>query len=613
MPPDLLAALRQFWGYSTFRFKQEAIIRAILDQRDTCVVMPTGGGKSLCYQLPAVVMGGTALVVSPLIALMKDQVASLTSNGIRAAFLNSTLPPEHQRRILREASQGKYQLLYLSPERLARPDSLSWLHQLPLSFFVIDEAHCISEWGHEFRPEYRQLSALRTHFPDLPVAAFTASATQRVRHDILQQLRMRDPAKFIVSFHRPNLRYIVREVDAREQQRLMLAALHHFKHESVIIYAPTIQTVNETIDLLRAKRFNAVPYHGQMDTQSRERNQERFMSDEVRIVVGTLAFGLGINKPSVRAVIHLALPKSLEQYYQEAGRAGRDSEPADCLLLWRRRDAGLLVHFIQQIQDPHEKRNAWDRYREIRSFAETPACRHLTICRHFGEIPKWERCGQCDICGNHPDYWDAAANPAVETQPAAAATRQPAAPQPVSSAADAALLDHLREWRRQKARSLKIASFLILHDASLQDLARKRPRNRDELLTVQGVGLRKLDQFGDEILDAIASFSSPGTGTSGTQPDVTLDLLRSGARFTDIAALTGRSEAQVVASACAAIEAGHITISPIWLPPEIEALIRDAASAVGFDSLKRIQDRLPGISIHFIRLALSKWKQENAQ
>ena len=336
---DLLTPLRRYWGYSTFRPLQERIVRSLLAGRDTCVVMPTGGGKSLCYQLPAVISEKTAVVISPLIALMQDQAAQLAQMGIPAAVLNSTLSGEEQSRVMREARRGAFRLLYLSPERLQRGDTLEWLQHVPVAFFAIDEAHCISEWGHEFRPEYRQLSSLRGKLPDLPIAAFTASATRPVRHDILAQLALREPDKYIASFHRPNLRYLVRECESAEQTSLLVTALRYYREGNVIVYSPTINRVEETVDFLAGEGIEAVPYHAKMQADERRRNQERWMSDEVRVLVGTIAFGLGINKATVRAVIHLALPKSVEQFYQEAGRAGRDGNPADCVLVSRFRAA----------------------------------------------------------------------------------------------------------------------------------------------------------------------------------------------------------------------------------------------------------------------------------
>src|SRR5579864_3953144 len=314
---DLLTQLRRYWGYSTFRPLQERIVRSLLAGHDTCVVMPTGGGKSLCYQLPAVFSEKTAIVISPLIALMQDQVAQLAQMGIPAAVLNSSVSNEEQTRVMREARKGAYRLLYLSPERLQRADTLAWLQHVPIAFFAIDEAHCISEWGHEFRPEYRQLSRLRGSFPDHPIAAFTASATRHVRHDILAQLALRNPDKYIASFHRSNLRYLVRECSSAEHSALLVTALRNYAEGNVIVYSPTISKVEETVDFLEDHGIPALPYHAKMQSDERRRNQERWMSDEVRVLVGTIAFGLGINKASVRAVIHLALPKSVEQFYQE--------------------------------------------------------------------------------------------------------------------------------------------------------------------------------------------------------------------------------------------------------------------------------------------------------
>src|ERR1700732_2673056 len=405
---DLLSPLRRYWGYEAFRPLQERIVRSLLGGRDTCVIMPTGGGKSLCYQLPGAMLAGqTVIVISPLIALMQDQVAQLTQMGIPAALLNSSLSVGQQAQVIKKARAGEYRLLYLSPERLAREDTLEWLRGMPVSFFAIDEAHCISEWGHEFRPDYRQLSRLRVHFPDRPLAAFTASATKRVRHDIIHQLQLRDPEKYIASFHRPNLRYVVRACDGRSQPDLLVSALRSYKDGNIIVYAPTIAKVEATADFLQGIGIPAIAYHGQMEAGDRRRNQERWMSDEVRGLVGTIAFGLGINTAAVRAVIHLSLPKSIEQYYQEAGRAGRDGNSADCILLWQQRDAGLLAFFIGKITDAAEKERSWERYHIIRRFVDSNACRHRQICLHFGERLKREECGACDVCGSAPGWLSA--------------------------------------------------------------------------------------------------------------------------------------------------------------------------------------------------------------
>jgi len=496
--PDLVKLLKQHWGYSQFRANQEAVVRSILDGRDVAVVMPTGGGKSLCYQLPAIAMEKTCVVVSPLIALMQDQAAQLQQAGIAAAFLNSSLEASAQREVMRRAQQGAVRLLYLSPERLVRGDVLDWLKKIPLGFFAIDEAHCISEWGHEFRPEYRQLRALREWFPETPIAAFTASATRAVRHDILAQLHLRDPAKFVMSFHRPNLRYIVRECGPREQDRFLSAAIEWYGEGNVIVYAPTIKSVEETAALLSHRGLPVVPYHGQMTTAIRQKNQDAWMSGEKRILVGTLAFGLGINKPDVRAVLHLAMPKSLEQYYQEAGRAGRDGLSADCVLLWQKRDIGLLTHFIQAIDGRDERERAWQRYRTMRRFAQGTGCRHREICLHFGETPKWSRCEACDICGVALGWLSEAA-----VSEAAAPRVSPVRKKSAARPADRDLFDKLREWRRGLAKDLSVPAYVILHDATLEAICRRAPSTIAELCEVPGIGERRAERFGRAILKIV--------------------------------------------------------------------------------------------------------------
>lgn len=501
-------ALRRFWGYDSFRPRQERIVRSLLEGHDTCVVMPTGGGKSLCYQLPAALMPDkTAIVISPLIALMQDQVAQLTVMGIPAAVLNSSVSAEDQVHVTGLARTGKLRLLYISPERLARADTMAWMKHVPISFFVIDEAHCISEWGHEFRPEYRHLSRLRTDFPGCPIAAFTASATRNVRHDIVDQLQLKNPDKYIASFHRPNLRYIVRQCDYAAQMDILVTAVHHHDAGHIIVYSPTVDRVKATANFLKSKGISAVEYHGQMNAETRRNNQERWMSDEVRVLVGTIAFGLGINKACVRAVIHLSLPKSIEQYYQEAGRAGRDGKPADCLLLWQKRDAALLAHFIQQTEDPAEKERAWQRYHKIRDFVDSDACRHRQICVHFGEVPAWRSCGACDVCGCGAEWLLEIPDSSEKRGRGARAARKPRAKQvKPTSDRDISLWEYMRNMRRHIAQTNNVPAFVVMHDSTLDALCERKPRTLDQLRDIPGLGKRKIEVYGKDILAGLKSY-----------------------------------------------------------------------------------------------------------
>jgi len=620
---DLLEPLRRYWGYDSFRPLQERIVSSLMGGHDVCVVMPTGGGKSLCYQLPALASGKTTIVVSPLIALMQDQAAQLAQMGIPAAVLNSMMPGDDQARIMRRASEGAFRLLYLSPERLARADTVDWLRTVPVAFFAIDEAHCISEWGHEFRPEYRQLSRLRGHFPDRPIAAFTASATRRVRHDILHQLELRDPHKYIASFHRANLRYVAKETDANSQRQLLIRALKNVREGNVIVYSPTIARVEETVDMLEEHGIAAIGYHGKMKADERRRNQESWMSDEVRVLVGTIAFGLGINKASVRSVIHLSLPKSIEQYYQEAGRAGRDGHPADCILLWQKRDTALLAHFINQITDEAERDRAWERYRRIRDFAESPKCRHRQICLHFGETPKWERCDACDVCGSQPEWLAVPVH--VAERRGRMRLPQVADKQvlveveaPVLSSEDQALRDYLREWRRNVSREQHVSAFIVMYDTALEALCRARPRSLQGLRAVPGFGERKVEVYGERILAALAEFDRGARAEVPQAPrtkpvDETLRLLREGKSLAEIGSLRQRQPATVANAVATLIERGDIELDDAWVDPARRSVIEAACARMGTQWLKPLKDSLPPeVTYEEIRLVVAHLRRRES-
>ncbi len=401
----LKSTLKKYFGYPEFRPLQEEIIRTVLQKQDVFVVMPTGGGKSLCYQLPSIINQGLSVVVSPLIALMKDQVDSLQAMGIRAACINSSLEAaaiESTRRLLQ---QGKIDLLYIAPERLMMSNFQAFLESLPIDLFAIDEAHCISEWGHDFRPEYRQLTYLKDRFPKIPIIALTATATPVVQQDILKQLKIDRARVFKSSFNRENLFYRVQLKD--DTYRQLCDYLNAHLNDSGIIYCHSRRSVDALADSLCADGYLALPYHAGMEKVERSNNQEQFIRDNARIIVATIAFGMGIDKPNVRFVIHYDLPKNIERYYQETGRAGRDGLPADCILFYSYGDKRKIEYFIAEKPDPEEQQIAFEKLRQMVQYCETHQCRRQVLLNYFGESYPHSDCKTCDNCLRQSERVDA--------------------------------------------------------------------------------------------------------------------------------------------------------------------------------------------------------------
>ena len=401
----LLSLLKTRFGYDSFRDRQEEIITNVLAHRDSLVLMPTGGGKSLCYQIPALVFDGVTLVISPLIALMKDQVDALNANGIAARFINSTLSSSEMERTMSEGSRGQVKLLYVAPERLILPGFRRYLHNLDLSLAAIDEAHCISEWGHEFRPDYRNLLRLREDFPSVPVIALTATATEQVREDIITQLDLQQGQVFLSSFNRANLSYSVQPKSSSWEP--LTAMLQRLEGQSSIVYCFSRQETEDLAEDLNRLGLAAKPYHAGLDTETRRRTQEDFAQDRVPVIVATVAFGMGVDKPDIRLVVHNSLPKSLESYYQETGRAGRDGRPSECVLFYAYADKAKQDYFINQIEDPSERSNARQKLAKMVEFAELSTCRRRFILEYFGESWQEENCGACDKCLRSEEPFDA--------------------------------------------------------------------------------------------------------------------------------------------------------------------------------------------------------------
>lgn len=402
---QLLSILSEVFGYDAFRLRQEEIIDSVVSEKDTLAIMPTGGGKSICYQLPALFLEGTALVISPLISLMQDQVNGLKQNGVKAAFLNSSLSFEERKKVEKDLLAGELKILYIAPEAIVTGSLLEKLSGLKISLIAIDEAHCVSQWGHEFRPDYTQLQILRERFPQTPFLALTATADAKTREDIVQQLGMLNPNCFISSFDRPNIRYSILE---REDEINQLDAFIKKEHpeDTGIVYCLSRNKVEKVADELRKLGHNAIPYHAGLSSEKRQKNQRLFDSEEKIIVVATIAFGMGIDRPDVRFVAHLDLPKSIESYYQETGRAGRDGEAANAWMVYGLADLVKLSRMIEGTEASEQyKQISRQKLNLMLSLCETVSCRRQYLLDYFGE--QSEECGNCDACLDPPELWDA--------------------------------------------------------------------------------------------------------------------------------------------------------------------------------------------------------------
>ncbi len=504
---DPAGVLKECFGYDAFRPGQREIIDTVLSGRDCIGVMPTGAGKSITYQIPARILGGLTLVISPLIALMKDQVDAMTEVGVRATYLNSTLSADERRARVSELRAGRYELLYCAPEGLEASVGRA-LGELKLNLIAVDEAHCISHWGHDFRPAYRNLSGLKAKFPHVPVLALTATATPQVTADIVQQLGMRSPARYRGSFFRKNLHlhaFAKGDSLGRTAKEAALAVARSRPRQSGIVYCLSRKTVESVSEFLKKHGVRAGHYHAGLEATQRAAVQDAFQNDEIDVVVATIAFGMGIDKSNVRFVVHHDMPRSVEGYYQELGRAGRDGLEADCVLLYSWSEVKAYDRFADNTDDDAQADRTRAQAREVFRMAETRTCRHAQLASYFGE--ELAACGAaCDVCRNFELFSKQPKRATAEERAQARAARKRDRPEPTESTpfdSDVSLFDRLRALRKDIARERGVPPYVVFSDATLLEMARTKPQNSAQLLCISGVGPTKLEHYGERFLNAL--------------------------------------------------------------------------------------------------------------